>query len=95
MRYSIIRILLLALFVMTPFISAYSQEQSKVDIAVNDIFTSLLKDFDIAKEKEFSDNDYVRCFAAEDSGKLSDFVVAVEKEKSKSVLYMAGEIIVE
>ena len=61
-----------------------------------DVFLSLLQEFDLSKEKSFSDNDFVRCFAAvSDSGKLSDFVVAVEQDDSKMVLYMAGEIKVE
>ena len=60
-----------------------------------DIFKSLLKDFNIGEEKEFSDNDYVRCFAAEETGKLSDFVIAIENGSSKAVMYMAGEIQIE
>ena len=61
-----------------------------------DVFISLLEEFDLSKEKSFSDNDFVRCFAAvSDSGKLSDFVVAIEQDDSKMVMYMAGEIKVE
>ena len=60
-----------------------------------DVFLSLLDEFDLGDEKQFSDNDYIRCFAAEDSGKLSDFVVAIENKESKTVMYMAGEILVE
>ena len=61
-----------------------------------DAFLSLLQEFDISKEKKFADNDYIRCFvSASDSGTLSDFVIALEKEDSKVVMYMAGKIVVE
>ena len=60
-----------------------------------DVFTSLLQDFNLGKEKEFSDNDYVRAFANEKDGKLSDFIIAIEDGSSKTIMYMAGEIIVD
>lgn len=61
-----------------------------------DTFLSLLKEFDISNEKEFTDNDYIRCFASEiEPGTLSDFVIALENDKSKMILYMAGKIQVE
>ena len=61
-----------------------------------DAFLSLLQEFDITKEKQFADNDYLRCFAsASESGTLSDFVIALEHDKSKIVMYMAGSIKVE
>lgn len=61
-----------------------------------DTFTSILEEFDLSGNKDFSQNDYVRCFAhkAED-GTLSDFVVAMEKDSLEMVVYMAGKIIVE
>ena len=47
------------------------------------------------KEEEFSDNNYVRCFASVSDDKvLSDFVIALEDDKSKMILHMAGKIIV-
>lgn len=56
-------------------------------------FIALMKEFDVSKEKQFADNDYIRCFAsASDSGILSDFVIALESEDSKMVMYMAGKI---
>ena len=59
------------------------------------VFSSLLQEFNLNEEKQFSDNDYIKCFASENSGVLSDFVIALEREKSKTVMYMAGKIIVE
>ena len=49
-------------------------------------------------EKTFSDNNYTRCFASisdEESGTISDFVIAMEDDKSKLLVYMAGTIKVE
>ena len=63
-----------------------------------DGFLSLLQEFDASEEKQFADNDFVRCFASaadEDSGIISDFVIAMEDEKSKVLIYMAGKIKVE
>lgn len=60
-----------------------------------EVFSSLLQEFNLNEEKQFSDNDYIKCFASENSGVLSDFVVALESDKSKTVMYMAGKIIVE
>ena len=62
-----------------------------------DAFLSILKEFDVSKEKQFSDNDYIRCFASvSESGTVSDFVIALEdEEKSKMIMYMAGAIKVE
>lgn len=61
-----------------------------------DKFVSILEEFDLSGNKEFSQNEYVRCFAQRtESGTLSDFVVAMENDQVKSVIYMAGEIVVE
>ena len=61
-----------------------------------DVFLSLLQEFDLTKEKQFSDNSYIRCFASSvESGSLSDFVVALESDNSKMFLYMCGKIVVE
>lgn len=57
--------------------------------------SSLMQEFNVSKEEEFSDNNYVRCFAsASDDKVLSDFVIALEDDKSKMILHMAGKIIV-
>ena len=58
-----------------------------------DVFKSILTEFNIGEVKEFSGNDYIRCFVSEDSGKLSDFVISLENKDSKTVIYMAGEIV--
>ena len=61
-----------------------------------DAFLSLLEEFDVSKEEQFSDNDYIRCFASvTESDSISDFVIALEGDKSKMVMYMAGKIKVE
>lgn len=59
-----------------------------------DVFLSLLQEFDVSKEKQFADNDYIRCFAsATESDTLSDFVIALENDESKMIMYMAGKIV--
>ena len=61
-----------------------------------DIFTSVLEEFDLSGNKDFSKNEYVRCFAQRtENGTLSDFVVAMEQDQMKMVVYMAGEIKIE
>jgi hypothetical protein len=60
-----------------------------------DGFRTLLQDFNLNGEEEFADNDYIRCFASEANGELSDFLVAVEQGDSKAFMYMAGKIIIE
>ena len=73
-----------------------SEETRKILHKDLDAFTSLLQEFDVSKEKQFADNDFIRCFAsASESNSISDFVIAVEDGKSKMVMYMAGNIIVE
>lgn len=61
-----------------------------------DTIAAILEEFDVSGNKDFSQNDYMRCFAQRtESGTLSDFVVALEKDQHKMVVYMAGEIKVE
>lgn len=60
-----------------------------------DAFLSSLQEFDVSNEKQFAENDYIRCFAsASGSGILSDFVIALEDDKSRMIMYMAGTILV-
>lgn len=77
----------------------YSDASEKTCLALRkdlDVFASMLKEFDLSKEKKFAENDYIRCFATElGPGRLSDFVIALENDKSKMAIYMAGEIIIE
>lgn len=57
-----------------------------------DIFTSLLEELD-AKEDGYS-----RCFASPSKsgeGKLSDFIIAIEDDETKTIMYMAGEITIQ
>lgn len=61
-----------------------------------DVFLSMLEEFTFSDEEKFSGNDYIRCFAsASDSTTISDFVIALESEDSKMIMYMAGKIKVE
>ena len=61
-----------------------------------DGFLTLLEEFNVGNEKQFADNDYIRSFAKPSGTKtLSDFVIALEKEDSKVIMYMAGDIKVE
>ena len=77
----------------------YSEAPEETSLALRkdmDGFISLLQEFDLSEENQFSENDYIRCFASgTDSGTLSDFVIALENDKSKMLLYMAGKISVE
>lgn len=61
-----------------------------------DVFISILEEFKLDDNKDFSDNDFIRCFAAsKKEGTLSDFVIALEDEGTKTLIYMAGEITAE
>lgn len=62
-----------------------------------DSFISLLEEFNVSEEEAFSGNDFIRCFASplEDTGMLSDFVIALEDGETKLLMYMAGTIKVE
>ena len=60
-----------------------------------DGFLTILKEFDLGKEKQFSELEYLRCLASENNGSISDFVLAMEQSSTKSIMYMAGEIKVE
>lgn len=76
--------------------SEASEETCRILHKDLDGFLSLLQEFDISKEKQFADNDFIRCFASvSNDNTLSDFVIALENDKSKMVMYMAGKIVVE
>jgi hypothetical protein len=74
----------------------YSDASKETCMAIRkdlDTFTSLLKEFDLSGEKKFSNNSFVRCFALNaDDSSLSDFLIAMEDDEAKMVLYMAGVI---
>ena len=77
----------------------YSDASDEVCQSVHkdlDHFLSFLEEFNFGDEKKFSENKYMRCFASGvDSSSLSDFVIALENDESKMVMYMAGKIVVE
>ena len=57
-----------------------------------DIFTSLLEELDA------NEDGYSRCFASPSKsgeGKLSDFIIAIEDDETKTIMYMAGEITIQ
>ena len=57
------------------------------------VFLSVLKEYNLNKKKEFAEHSYIRSFASStDDGTISDFVVAIESQGSKMIMYMAGEI---
>ena len=61
-----------------------------------DKFISVLEEFDLSGNKDVSEKGYSRCFARRtEAGTLSDFVIAMEQDLHKMVVYMAGEIVVE
>ena len=57
-----------------------------------DVFLSLLTEIDFNGSEEVSDNEFTRCFAEADSEKISELVMAFEREDSKMVMYMSGDI---
>lgn len=77
----------------------YSEASADVCAALRkdlDAFVSLLQEFDVSEEKNFEDNDFIRCFASvADSATISDFVMALESKDSKMIMYMSGEIKIE
>jgi arylsulfatase A-like enzyme len=61
-----------------------------------DIFLTLLEEFDVSEEEKYEGNDYIRCFAdVSDSQTISDFIMAMEGDESKMLMYMSGKIKIE
>ena len=61
-----------------------------------DIFLTLLEEFDVSEEEKYEGNDYIRCFAdVSDSQTISDFIMAMEDDESKMLMYMSGKIKIE
>lgn len=61
-----------------------------------DAFISLLEEFKLDNEKEFAGSKYIRSFARPlDKKTISDFIIAMEDNDSKIIMYMAGKIKVE
>ena len=76
----------------------YSEASEETCTALHDdleIFRTILQEYDFSDSEEFKENQYMRCFAsASDSETLSDFLVIIEEGSSKTLLYMAGKIVV-
>lgn len=74
----------------------YSDAAEEISTALRkdlDAFKALLSEIDLSGAKQFSDNKFLRCFATtSDDASISDFVVAMEDDESKMLLYMAGTI---
>ena len=50
----------------------------------------------LAGVREFSENTYIKCFAALSEPKtISDFVVGLENDKIKMIMHLAGTINIE
>ena len=61
-----------------------------------DLFVSLLEEFNLNKDKSVDEHSYIRSFASTvKENTISDFVVAMENESMKMIMYMAGKIKVE
>ena len=62
-----------------------------------DVFLSILEEFDVSEDKSFADSDYIRSFAitSETEETISDLIIAMENDDSKSIMYMAGKIKLE
>lgn len=59
-------------------------------------FTSILTEIDFKGDEEVSKNDFVRCFVSEgESGSVGDFLIAMEDNETKMLMYMGGEIFIE
>ena len=58
-----------------------------------DLFTSILEEFKLNDKKEFSENKFIKCFAASSSpGILTHFIVALEDDKTRTIMHMSGKI---
>jgi hypothetical protein len=75
----------------------YSDASAQVCAALRkdlNAFTSLLEELD-PDDGQGSKNEYKRVFANmknAESGKISDFVIAIEDEESKIIMYMEGDL---
>lgn len=61
-----------------------------------DAFSSLLEEIKPKEDKGSSNKGYSRSFASISNGNtMSDFMIAIEDDESKMMMYMAGDIVVE
>jgi tripartite-type tricarboxylate transporter receptor subunit TctC len=77
----------------------YSDASNEICQALHqelDAFSSLLEEIKPKEDKGSSNKGYSRSFAAISNGNtMSDFVIAIEDDESKMMMYMAGDIVVE
>ena len=78
----------------------YSDASPEVCLALHnelEVFEALLEEFDMSKEQESTDNDYIKCLASisKEDKSISDFIFAAEDKETKMIMYMAGKIQVE
>lgn len=79
----------------------YSDAPAAVCQSLNNDFnhvTTLVEEFDLSKNKDISINGKTRSFACTsdaNKGKLSDFIIVIEEDKSKTIMYMEGDIVVK
>ena len=77
----------------------YSDASNEVCQALHqelDAFSSLLEEIKPKEDKDSSNKGYSRSFASISNGNtMSDFVIAIEDDESKMMMYMAGDIVVE
>ena len=74
----------------------YSDAPEETSAAIRkdlEAFKALLSEIDLSEAKQFSDNKFLKCFArTSDDASISDFVIAMEDDESKMLMYMAGTI---
>ena len=78
----------------------YSDASPEVCLALHnelEVFEALLEEFDMSKEQESTNNDYIKCLASisKEDKSISDFIFAAEDKEPKMIMYMAGKIQVE
>ena len=76
----------------------YSSATEKVCMSLRkdlDAFQSVLTEFDLNGEYDPKEYKYMRCLASiSDSNSLNDFVIALESDSDKMLMYMGGEIVI-
>lgn len=75
-----------------------SASQATCTAINNDLeqFQSILQEFEINDKEASSENQLIRCFAsAEDANTIADFLMLLEDDSSKMLIYMEGKIVVE
>ena len=77
----------------------YSDASNEICQALHqelDAFSSLLEEIKPKEDKGSPNKGYSRSFASISNGNtMSDFVIAIEDDESKMMMYMAGDIVVE